>query len=168
MSFFTLVLGQFVQFTSLQLIASLACWGIGAIALPDHWPYPSSALALLQAFALVGLGAYCYFLASYILSCLAFWLDVVWSLLAMFRFISMFVAGVLVPVALMPDAVQSAFRYTFPYWTVFAPAELLIGRMASDQVATGACVLVAWVVVLQLTAAWVWRRGVARFAGAGA
>jgi len=167
-SFFTLVLGRFVQLTGLQLISSVLFWCAGAALAPSFWPYPSSALALAQALLLVLLGAYCYLLVHFILSCLAFWLDVVWSLLNMFRFVTSFVSGLLVPIAMMPDAVHGGLRYLFPYWTVFAPAELLLGRMTGDQVAHGVLVLAAWIVVLQALAAITWRRGIARFAGAGA
>lgn len=166
-SFFTLVLGRFVQLTGLQLISSLLFWGAGAALLPGFWPYPVSAFAFGQALVLVLLGAYCYLLAHFILCCLAFWLDVVWSLLHMFRFVASFVSGMLVPIALMPDSVNAAFRYLFPYWTLFAPAELLLGRMTGEHVVQGVLVLCAWIVVLQGLAALVWRRGIAKFAGAG-
>jgi ABC-2 type transport system permease protein len=167
-SFFTLVLGRFVQLTGLQLISSLLFWCVGAALFPWFWPYPSSALALGQALVLVMLGAYCYLLAHFILCCLAFWLDVVWSLLHMFRFVASFVSGLLVPISLMPHAVNDAFRYLFPYWTLFAPAELLLGRMSGEHVLHGVLVLSAWIVALQWLARFTWRRGVARFAGAGA
>ena len=166
--FFTLVLGRFVQLTGIQLLSAVLFWCAGALLLPDYWPYPSSALAFAQAFLLLGLGAYCYLLVHFILCCLAFWLDVVWSLLNMFRFIASFVSGVLVPVAFMPEAVQAAFRWLFPYWTLFAPAELLLGRMGTPDAIQGAAVLCVWIVALQLLASTVWRRGIARFAGAGA
>jgi len=168
LGFFTLVLGRFFQLTALQVVASSFFWALGAVLLPAYWPYPVSALAFVQALVLVGLGAYCYLLAHFILSCLAFWLDVVWSLLGMFRFVSMFVSGTLVPVAMMPGAVQHAFSYTFPYWTVFAPAELLLGRMSGERWTAGLITLGVWIVALQWLASWVWRRGTERYAGAGA
>ena len=87
-SFFTLVLGRFVQLTVVQLIASLLFWCAGAALFSWFWPYPVSALALAQALVLVLLGGYCYLLAHYIICCLAFWLDVVWSLVHMFRFVA--------------------------------------------------------------------------------
>lgn len=166
--FFTLVLGRFVQLTGLQLIASVLFWCAGAALLPEYWPYPSSAGAFASACVLVLLGAYCYLLAHFILSCLAFWLDVVWSLVHMFRFVASFVSGLLVPIALMPDAVNEAFRFLFPYWTLFAPAELLLGRMPVADAYAGVLVLCAWIASLQAIAAITWRRGIARFAGAGA
>lgn len=166
-SFFTLVLGRFVQLTALQLISALLFWCAGAVFFPGFWPHPVSAVAFAQAFGLVMLGAYCFLLAHFALCCLAFWLDVVWSLMNMFRFVSAFVSGLLVPIALMPQAVNDVFRYLFPYWTLFAPAELLLGRMNGGDALEGARVLCVSIVVLQATATLAWRRGIMRFAGAG-
>jgi ABC-2 type transport system permease protein len=166
-SFFTLLWGRFVQFTSVQLASSLLFWGVGALLLPSLWPEAPSALALLQALVLLLLGAGCYLLAHFILNCLAFWLDVVWSLLAMFRFVAMFVAGALVPVSLMPPAVDTAFRWLFPYWTVFAPAEILLGRKGTADFVQGALVLSLSLVLLNWLALVLFRRGIARYSGVG-
>ena len=167
-SFFTLLTGRFVQFTLLQLGCALLFYAAGAVFFPGYWPLPASALAFAQALCLVLLGACCFFLTIATLHLLAFWLDVVWSLTNMFAFGAMFVAGVIVPISLMPGAVQAAFRVTFPYWTVFAPAELLLGRMGSRDFAHGALVLVLWLCGLIALARVTWRRGVLRYAGAGA
>jgi ABC-2 type transport system permease protein len=167
-SFFALVLGKVVCFTGLQLMSAILFWIAGALLLPAHWPYAHSALALAQASVLVLLGAYCYALTHLILNYLAFWLDVVWSLLAMFRFIAMFIGGMMVPIAMMPELAELSFRWLFPYWTVYAPAEILLGRMGGEQFAFGVAVQLAWVIALQLLVQLTWRRGTARYAGAGA
>jgi ABC-2 type transport system permease protein len=166
--YFTLVWGKFLQFTLLQLASATVFWCVGALLLPGLWPYPVSALALGQALVLLLLGAACYQLTHFILNCLAFWLDVVWSLLAMFRFVSIFVAGLIVPVSLMPGWVDALFRGLFPYWSVFAPAEILLGRKGSSEFAIGALVLLVSVALLQWLALLVWRRGLERHAGVGA
>jgi ABC-2 type transport system permease protein len=166
-SFFTLVWGHFVQFTVLQLFAAMLYWGAGTVLLPSFWPYPVSAVALGQAAVLLMLGAACYLLVHFILNCLAFWLDVVWSLLGMFRFVALFIAGALVPISLMPDWVGRAFVGLFPYWTVFAPAEILLGRQGTPEFLQGLAVLSAWLVGLQWLAAITWRRGLLRYTGVG-
>jgi ABC-2 type transport system permease protein len=165
--YFTLAWGKFLQFTLLQLASAAVFWCAGALLLPGMWPYPVSALALVQALVLLLLGAACYQAAHFILNCLAFWLDVVWSLLAMFRFVSIFVAGLIVPVALMPDWVDAPFRALFPYWSVFAPAEILLGRQDSSDFALGVAVLLASLALLNGLALVVWRRGLERHAGVG-
>jgi ABC-2 type transport system permease protein len=167
-SFFTLAAGRFVQFTLVQLGCAGLFYGLGAALLPSYWPLPVSALAFAQAFGLLLLGACCYYVLLLILQLLAFWLDVVWSLTNMFQFVASFVAGVIIPVALMPDAVQAVFRVTFPFWSVFAPAEILLGRMGSAEFHEGLIVLGAWLVALCALARVTWRRGVLRYAGVGA
>jgi ABC-2 type transport system permease protein len=167
-SFFTLVWGRFVQYTLVQVCASALLFGAGALLLPDLWPRPASAEALAQASVLLLLGACCTMLVLFILNCLAFWLDVVWSLLNMFWFVSLFVAGAIVPISLMPEAIDAAFRWLFPYWTVFAPAEILLGRKGYEEFAHGAIVLAVWLVGLQALAVFTFRRGLARYCGVGA
>lgn len=167
-NFFTLISGKFLQTILLQLVFATLFWVAGALLLPAYWPYPISALSLLQATLLCVLGAYCYLLVYFILSCLAFWLDVVWSLLVMFTFVAAFVSGALVPVALMPEIAQHAFRALFPYWTVFAPIEILLGRQGNAQFVQGLGVLGLSLMILAIIARFTWRRGLRRFAGAGA
>jgi ABC-2 type transport system permease protein len=167
-SFFTLLWGRFLQQTLMQLGFSVAFWCAGALIVPSLWPYPASLAALGQALVLLWLGAACFLLAYFTLNCLAFWFDVVWSLLNMFRFVSLFVAGTIVPVALMPGAVDTIFRWLFPYWTVFAPAELLLGRMGTADFLHGLCVLVASLCGLQWLAVTTFRRGLRQYAGVGA
>jgi ABC-type uncharacterized transport system permease subunit len=165
--FFTLLWGRFLQFTLLQLCSAALFWCLGALLLPGFWPYPPSATALAQALVLLLLGAGCYLLVHFILNCLAFWLDVVWSLLAMFRFVSIFICGLLVPVSLMPDSVNAAFRWLFPYWTVFAPTEILLGRKATSEFVLGAGVLGGSLLVLHWLAVVCWKRGLAHYEGVG-
>lgn len=167
-SFFALMLGKAVCFTLTQTASAVAFWALGAVLLPSYWPSPVSWTALGQAALLVGIGAYCFFLVHLILNYLAFWVDVVWSLLAMFRFVSLFVAGFNVPISLMPDSVHSAFRLLFPYWVAFGPAELLLGRMGTDDFVFGLSVLCLSALALQWLTHLTWRLGTARYAGAGA
>jgi ABC-2 type transport system permease protein len=86
----------------------------------------------------------------------------------MFGFISNFMSGSLVPIPLMPAAVQGALRWTFPYWAVFGPVQLLLGRASSADFVRGVLTLSAWLCVLQALALYTWRRGVLRYAGTGA
>ena len=167
-SFLTLLWGRFVQHTLVQVLSAGLLYAVGALLLPAYWPVPHSALALVQATTLLLLGAACYHLVHATLGMLAFWLDVVWSLHNMFAFVANFVAGSLVPIALMPASVQDVFSALFPYWTVFAPAELLIGRMGTDDFVRGVAVLSATLVALQLLSLFTWKRGLVRYAGSGA
>ena len=84
----------------------------------------------------------------YILNSLAFWLDVIWSLLVMSRFITLFVSGALIPVSIMPDAFRGAFFWLFPYWTICAPIEICMGR-EGPEFARGVLVLLGSAILLE-------------------
>ena len=128
---------------------------------------PVSVLALAEALVLVLLGSYCYFLLLFIINILAFWLDVIWSFLIMSRFIVGFVSGQLIPIAMMPSFLQDSFKWLFPYWTLCAPIEILTGRQHHADFLFGIGVLVGTATLLQLIASVAWRRGLARYTGAG-
>ena len=165
--YFTLVLGRWVQFTLVQGAVAAVFWTAGALLLPRIWPRPVSPLAAAEALTLVLLGSYCFHLLFFMVHTLAFWLDMVWSLLAMSRMVTGFVMGELVPVAMMPPALRDAFVWLFPYWTVSAPIEIFLGRLGTPWFLRGALILLASIAILQTGALLLWRRGLRRYAGAG-
>ena len=114
-----------------------------------------------------GLGSYCYFLTYFIVNAMAFWLDVVWTLLVMTGFVLTFVSGTLLPVSIMPAALREAFAWTFPYWALSAPIEIYLGRLGTEAFVRGLGVLVGSVLVLELARRLVWERGRRRYAGGG-
>lgn len=165
--FFVLVQGRFIQYTLLQLVLAASVWWIGFGLLGDRWLVPVSAAACAQGLLLVLLGSYCCFLLYFIIHSLAFWLDVVWSLLVMALFLISFTGGAAMPVSQMPPALGEAFRFGFPYWTISAPIEVLMGRLDDTAVWNGVGVLGAWLIFLELVRGAVWRRGLAKYVGAG-
>lgn len=165
--FFVLLQGRFVQFTLLQLGIAGLVWGLGYLLAPAHWLVPVSLEATAQALVLVLMGSYCCFLVYFILNALAFWLDVIWSLLVMAWFVISFTGGALVPVSQMPAALFDVLSLGFPYWTITAPIELLMGRLGTADFLSGVGILGAQLVLLELARRAVWRRGLARYVGAG-
>lgn len=165
--FFVLLQGRFLQFTLMQLAVAALAWCIGFALAPDHWLVPVSAGATLQAITLVLMGSYCCFLVFFILNALAFWLDVIWSLLVMAWFVIGFTGGALVPVSQMPAGMYDLLSYGFPYWMITAPIELLMGRLGTADFLHGAVLVGAQLLALDLLRRWVWRRGLARYVGAG-
>lgn len=165
--FFVLLQGRFLQFTLLQLAIAAVVWLLGFALAGDRWLIPVSAAATLQAFTLVVLGSYCCFLLYFVLNALAFWLDVVWSLLVMAWFLVSFTGGGAVPVSQMPAPLRDVFVWGFPYWTITAPIELLMGRLGQADFLRGLLVLGLWLVLLDALRRLVWRRGLARYVGAG-
>lgn len=165
--FFVLPLGRWIQFTLLQFAVSLVLWLLGALLLPSVWPQPASAAAACQALVLVLMGSFCYLQFFFIINCLAFWLDIIWTLLVMSSFTSAFVGGVMIPVSQMPAGLRDAFRWLFPYWTVSAPIELFMGRLGDADFVRGLAVLGVSAALLEVCRRVAWRRGTGRYAGSG-
>lgn len=165
--YFSLALGRWIQFTAVQACVTVVLWVVGALALSRWWPHVTPGRGAM-ALVLVLLGSYCFFLLYFTLHALAFWLDVVWTLLAMTRMVASFVMGELVPISLMPRAVEAAFRATFPYWTLCGPIEIAMGRQGVPDFLRGLLVLSCSVVGLQALALFTWRRGLRRYGGVGA
>lgn len=167
MDYFVLGAARFAQYTLLQLVIGVFTWALGAALAGDRWLVPASLEAVPLALALVLLGSWCCFLVYYVLNALAFWLDVVWSLLVMAWFVISFTGGALLPVSQMPPAVFRVLEAGFPYWAMSAPIEVLMGRLGAADVARGLAILAAWAVGLEWLRRVVWRRGLARYGGAG-
>ena len=52
----------------------------------------------------------------------------------------------------MPEPVRRLFGFAFPYWTISAPAELLLGRLQTDDFLRGMVVLSVTALLLQALA----------------
>ncbi len=158
---------RFVENTALQGFFAIVLWIVGALVHPAWWPFPVSALAAGEAVLLVVLGSYAYFQVISILNLFAFWLDMIWSLVVMARFITLFIGGVLVPVTVMPPALASSFRFLFPYWMVTAPIEIWMGKQSSVDFAIGLSILALEITALESLRVVLWRRGLRRYTGSG-
>ncbi|MEZ6013575.1 MAG: ABC-2 family transporter protein [Planctomycetota bacterium] len=167
MDYFVLAAARFAQYTALQLGVGLITWCLGAALAPAHWLFPTSALAVAGALTLVLLGSWCCFLVYYILNALAFWLDVVWSLLVMAWFVISFAGGAILPVSQMPAPVARVLEFGFPYWAISAPIEVLMGRLGASDIGRGLVVLGVTITLLEVLRRVVWRRGLAHYGGAG-
>lgn len=165
--YFALLQGRFLQYTLLQVTVAGLVWAAGYGLVGDRWLVPVSATAAWQALLLVLMGSYCCFLLYFVINALAFWLDVVWSLLVMSWFLVNFVGGGAVPVSQMPEALQRVFCALFPYWTITAPIELVMGRLGTADFQRGVLVLSLWLLGLEGLRRLVWQRGLARYVGAG-
>jgi ABC-2 type transport system permease protein len=165
--YFVLAAGRWLQFAALQLAVVPVLWAVGALVAPRWWPLPADGVALAEALCLVLVGSWCHLLLYFTLHSLAFFLDVVWSLLVMTRFAVVFVAGGVLPVAMMPDAVARAFEWLFPYWTMAGPIEIYLGRRGHADFLFGLAVLLGSAFALEFVRRSVWRLGVRRYSGSG-
>ena len=165
--YFVLIQGRFLQFTLLQVVVAALVWCVGYGWVGDRWLVPVSWTAAGQGLALALMGSYCCFLLYVIIHTLAFWLDVVWSILVMCWFVITFTGGAAMPVSQMPDWASSAFQYLFPYWSISAPIEILMGRLGTDAFLRGLVIVGIQLLLLDQVRRFTWRRGLARYVGAG-
>ena len=97
----------------------------------------------------------------------AFWADNVWSLMVLNKLVLHFLGGGLLPLVFFPEAMQTILKLTpFPYLVSF-PLRFLMGAINAVEMTTGFGVMLFWIVVLSLSANWIWRRGVKQYAGVG-
>lgn len=169
--YFVLPAGRFVQHTLLQLAIVVPAWTLLSWWIPEWCPPPKDALHAFWSVSLVLTGSLCFLLFYFTLHALAFWLDVVWTTLVMARMLALFCGGMILPPMLMPESVQAAFAWTFPWWTIAMPVQLAAGGMGAEQAAQlwlqGLATLSVWMLVLIAIAATVWSRGRRRYAGSG-
>lgn len=76
-------------------------------------------------------------------------------------------SGRLVPMDLMPPAVQTAASWLPFYWTFGFPIETLVTGMSDAELLTGLGMQVLWTAIGALVVAAVWRRAVRRYTAVG-
>lgn len=165
--YYVLALGRWVQYVMVQLPVTVLMYAAGALLFPSVWPSPASFLAVAQGFALVILGSFCFFLLTYVIHCLAFWFEVVWSLVVMSTFVNDFAGGAILPVTVMPEVLRNVLSFSFPYWSLNAPVELWNGHMGTGDFVRGLVTLGVWIAVLESLRSLAWARGTRRYTGGG-
>lgn len=163
--YFILALARFFQFVGVQFGVVCIFYLVGTFIFPKWWPKPASWTALGQSLTLVFLGSYCFFLLYFIINSLAFWLELVWTLLVGTWFISGFISGLLIPISLMPTKIQAILYWIFPYWTIFAPVEIFLGKRTDFW--QGFSILLGTLVLLEGLRRVVWTRGLKKYTGVG-
>jgi ABC-2 type transport system permease protein len=126
---------------------------------PGRWA--AAGLAVLLAAAI-------QFLVSYVHGLLAFWTTRATGVFELQYGLSLFLAGRIAPLALLPPAVATVagvlwFRYTLSF-----PVEVLTGAIDSPGAyARGLAMQLAWLAAWLVAYRFVWRVGVRRYEGVG-
>ncbi len=119
-----------------------------------------AALALLLAQAM-------RFLLAYILSLTAFWTqrsDAILSINDTFVFLF---AGQVAPLAVFPGALRALAEW-MPYRYVLSfPLEVMLGKLSIEQTLFGFAAQIAWLAVLLLLHAFVYRSGIKKYSAVG-
>jgi ABC-2 type transport system permease protein len=121
---------------------------------------------LIGTYILIFSIAVAYFL-NLLMELVAFWLENVWTLIVLMRFITTFLGGAYLPLSLFPESVQKFLFFTpFPY-TYYVPVKVLMGDWSLQVFLQAQVMLVIWIAILGAISQFVWRRGQLLYTGAG-
>jgi len=125
--------------------------------------------ARILAFCLiVPIGLLFEFFLQYLVGTFAFWTTQVYRIFDVFFFVKSLLGGFVVPLTLLPPAVQTIAKWLPFQASIALPAEILIGKATPERVVTGALVSLAWLAALGATTRWFWRRGLRSYGAVGA
>lgn len=156
-----------LAFKVLNLIGFVPIWILLFVLF--HPNYSSVTLnSVLLCLPAVALGFALDFLFGAIITCMAFWTTRVYSISQFFNLLVMMLAGQLVPLQLMPTAVQHiANLLPFQMFT-FVPVEIALNRLPLADMLRDYAAGLVWLLILYVLFQWVWREGIKRFSSVGA
>ena len=101
-------------------------------------------------------------LMGLLIGLIAFWTLELTGFLGLYRFVSQFLSGALVPLQFFPAPLQ-ALAALLPFQTqAYLPVSMYLGRMAGGAAVRGLAIELFWVAVLYLLARFVWSRAIRR------
>ena len=108
-----------------------------------------------------------YYTVVCTLEIVAFWLDSVWTLVVMMRFLVGFFGGRLVPLVLFPFWLRQGLDYLpFPYLVSF-PVRVMMGSIDGYHFLAGLLVTGLWITCFSLILALLWERGLKQYTAVG-
>jgi len=113
------------------------------------------AVSLLCAYGIAGL-------LSMMLSMVAFWTLEIDGLTMLYVLVASFLSGALVPVAVFPGALRTVVEWLPFQATTYVPASIYVGSLTGSEAWRAIGLQLAWVVILGLAAALMWRRAMRR------
>jgi ABC-2 type transport system permease protein len=154
---------KFFAFLALQaVVVSVVlafCYGYSWVP-PLTWSF------FLSGLLLSGLMSFVWYNLQFIFGISGFWLDETWVLRVMFMVLTSFFSGAIIPLDLFPESLRQVLNYTiFPLLT-FVPVRLFMGESVGS-LWHWAAVLGLWSIGVFLLAAYLWRKGVRLYTGAG-
>ena len=107
------------------------------------------------------------FLVEWTLAMAAFWTTRVGAINQMYFVVSLFLAGQMAPLALLPYPLQ-VLASILPFrWMVAFPVELLAGRLSISDALIGLGAQAVWLILSLVLLALIWRTGVRRYSAVG-
>ena len=125
------------------------------------------ASSLAQGILLTIAGNFLIFFLFFLLECIAFWADRVWSLFVMARFMISFFGGRLLPLKAFPLWFQNALEWTpFPHF-VAGPVGAFMGKLTWEQTLTHLVAIGVWAIIFWAIGQLLYRQGLKSYSGVG-
>ncbi len=167
-----------LPFLGFKYVAHLAQQGIGILQLLLVFLFVSTVIGfpnessislftLMAGIATSLFVGYLYYLLQVCIEMVAFWQDVVWNLMAMFRMTTIFFGGAVLPLAFFPDWGRTVAHFTpFPLLISY-PVKTFLGQITLFEWLESFALFIGWVLFLTLLSRWIWTRGVKQYSGVG-
>jgi ABC-2 type transport system permease protein len=146
----------------LMLLTAVALWfSFHAHMKVEAWAIAAAIPTVLMAFAL-------RFTIDWIVATTAaLYSTKVDAVNAVFFFIVLVFSGQIAPLQMLPGPLRMAANFLPFRWMIDFPVQALLGRLSSQQIATGLGVQVLWVTVQAAVIVVTWRGGIRRFTAVG-
>jgi len=148
--------GTITARTPIGLVGLMVGLALGALR-PPH----SIGLAVVWAVSMV-LGIANVQLANVAMSMLAFWTTDVSGPFIVYRFVSTFAAGALIPMWFMPVWLQHLLGFLPFQAQMFTPLTIWFGTISGSRILTDLAIQLGWVLVLALIGRLIWARAIHR------
>lgn len=108
------------------------------------------------------------FILEWTLALAAFWMTKVSAMNDLYGFVSLFLSGMIAPLALLPEPAR-VLANVLPFrWTVSFPIEVLLGQVGTGTVALGLAVQALWIALAVVILRRLWSVAAARYSAVGA
>lgn len=156
-------LGENLAIRAAHTVMGLPLIALILVLIPTR-PAPSDVLLALPA---VVLAAGLQFLFTWSLALTAFWTQKAFGVVGIGQALIFLLGGEAFPAWLAPEAVRSLVA-VLPFRAMLGfPAEVMAGRVVGESLLVGYGAQIAWVVVMTLAAARIWRAGVRTYTAVG-
>ncbi len=118
-------------------------------------------LAIALAFGIVFLSGYC-------IGLLNFWLTHAMALSELWFALRNLFGGILAPIDLFPEPIPTLSPYLPFRYTLSFPAEIILGRLSSEQLLFGFAMQSLWLLIFAALYWALWRQGLRTYAAVGA
>ncbi len=118
-------------------------------------------LSSALAFAILFISAYC-------IGLLNFWITHASAVSELWFALRMLLGGTLAPIALFPEPIPTLSLYLPFRYTLSFPVEIILGRVAGDQMVVGFAVQAAWLLLFAGLYRLLWTRGLREYSAVGA